>query len=359
MNCADGLGVVKAISDVGHGHAHGTQTEAADLQAGEVSLFHTVILRFATSTGSLTLGGYRGVRARHRTPGAQSCGGFLPGIGCRPHRAGALAGRIGDLPRRIFRPAEPTGRPALDAVADVAVPGRPHLLPGGRLRRCGLLDASARCRRCVTPDLASPSTGPGPRADSGVRRAGFGRRGGFGRLRGCRFDAGVRRLGRGDAPVVPRRVPGGGIADADCDCRATPVGAFGARGTGAGGCGGGRRHPRRPRALPRLGELPDLLGSVLPARNRLAWRPIGRSQTRADRRRLRDHAGVADLAGTLSGQHDRRSRPDHRQYDTAQRGVVGVRLRTGRNSDRTRAGAQPRIARPVLSSGYFRWPTTT
>ena len=214
---------------------------------------------------------------KHRASGPQSGGGLLPRIGCGPHCAGALAGRIGDLSRRTFRSAEPARRPALDAVADLAVPGGPDVLPGGRVRRRGVVDASARHRRSVAPDLAAASTGPGSRADGGVRRAGVGGRGGAASV--CTWagsDAGIRGLGGGDAPVVPRRLPGGGVADADCHCRTTPLGTLGAGRTRRGGRGGRRRHARRPPALPGLAELPAVLGSALPARNRLARRAIGR-----------------------------------------------------------------------------------
>ena len=74
-------------------------------------------------------------------------------------------------------------------------------------------------RGLLARGLASASTGPGARTDSGVHRAGVGSGGNSGRLRRARLGAGIRGLGGGDAPVVPRRLRGGGVADADCDCR--------------------------------------------------------------------------------------------------------------------------------------------
>jgi len=38
VNCADGFRIVKTVSDIGHRHTHGTKTEAAYLQAGQVSV---------------------------------------------------------------------------------------------------------------------------------------------------------------------------------------------------------------------------------------------------------------------------------------------------------------------------------
>jgi hypothetical protein len=40
MNCPDGFGVVTARAGVGDRHAHRAESEASDLQIGEVSLFH-------------------------------------------------------------------------------------------------------------------------------------------------------------------------------------------------------------------------------------------------------------------------------------------------------------------------------
>ena len=55
---------------------------------------------------------------------------------------------------------------------------------------------------------------------------------------------------------------------------------------------------RRPRALPRLAELPAVLGAPLPARNRLARRAISRPQSRAARLGVGGRAGAAGLVGT-------------------------------------------------------------
>lgn len=44
MNGTDGFSVVSAGTGVGHRHAHRTQTDASDLQTGEPSLSHAVIV---------------------------------------------------------------------------------------------------------------------------------------------------------------------------------------------------------------------------------------------------------------------------------------------------------------------------
>src|ERR1700733_3300954 len=89
---------------------------------------------------------------KHRTSGPQSGGGLLPGVGRGPDCVGALAGRKRDLPRRTFRSAESACRHALDAMADLATAGRPDLLLGRRLRKRGVVGASARPLRSVAPD---------------------------------------------------------------------------------------------------------------------------------------------------------------------------------------------------------------
>ena len=133
----------------------------------------------------------------------------------------------------------------------------------------------------VAPNLAAASTRPGARTVDGVRRAGVGSCSGVGRLPGGEFDSGICGLGGGDAPVVPRGLSGGGFADADCNCRTTPLGTFGARGAG-NGCRGGRRCLAGwPCPLSRLAQLFALLGSSLSTRNRLAQRVISGAQIRA------------------------------------------------------------------------------
>ena len=68
-------------------------------------------------------------------------------------------------------------------------------------------------------------------------------------------------------------------------------------------------------------------------------------------------AGAADLARTLSGQHDRRSRPSGAEHRAALAGNGGVRVRAGRIGDRSRAGDQPRAARRMRFSACCREPT--
>src|SRR5271163_4618185 len=202
-----------------------------------------------------------------RAPGPQSGRGLLPRVGGGPHRAGPLAGRSGDLSRRIFRSAKPARRPALDSVADLAVPGGADILLGRRVCWRSVLDPSARHRGSVAPNLAAASTRPGARTVDGVRRAGVGSCSGVGRLPGGEFDSGICGLGGGDAPVVPRGLSGGGFADADCNCCTTPLGTFGARGAG-NGCRGGRCYLAGwPCPLSRLAQLFALLGSSLSTRN--------------------------------------------------------------------------------------------
>src|ERR1700739_2831789 len=101
--------------------------------------------------------------------GPRSGGGPVPRVGCGPYRVGSLARRIGDVSRRILRSAEPARRPALDSMADLDFPGRADVLPGRRLRRRSVVDASARYRRCVAPDGAAEVTRPGARTAHGVR----------------------------------------------------------------------------------------------------------------------------------------------------------------------------------------------
>src|SRR5271166_1826485 len=216
-------------------------------------------------------------RRRHRATGPQSGGRLLSSVGRGLDRAGALAGRLRDVSRWTIRAGEPTRRPALDAVADLDFPGGSGVFPGGRLRRRGVVDASMRYRRFLARGLASASTGPGTRTDRGLHRTRVGNRGGANRLWRAWLGARIRGLGGGDASLVPRRLPGGGYADADCDCRTTPLGPLCAGRAGGGGSGNRRRHDRGPRAPPRLAKLLSVLGGAVPARNHLVLRAIGRA----------------------------------------------------------------------------------
>src|ERR1700684_2556704 len=111
------------------------------------------------------------------------------------------------------------------------------------------------------------------------------------------------------APVVSGCISAGGFADADRFCRTTPLGTLGARWAGVGRGGGRRRLASRPCALLGLAELSALLGNPLSTRNSLAERVIGESPAGTACRLLGCRAGAAHLAGSLPGQHDRRSRP--------------------------------------------------
>src|SRR6516165_12401300 len=143
-----------------------------------------------------------------------------------------------------------------------------------------------RLGRFLARGLASASTGPGTRAYGRLRRAGVGNRGGSRRLWRLRHVARIRGLGGGDAPLVSRRLPGGGVADADCNCRTTTLGTFGAGGARRGSRGGRRRLDRRSRTVRGLAELSAVLGNALPARNRLARCAIGGSHSCAARCRV-------------------------------------------------------------------------
>src|ERR1700728_2004250 len=236
-----------------------------------------------------------------RWPSPQSGGGLLPRVGGGPHRARSLAGRVGDLPRRVFRSAEPARRSALDAMADVGFPGRSDILPGGRLCRCGVLEPSACHRGSVAPELAAASTRPRTGADDGLRRAGVGGCCGVGHLWDGALDLGICGLGGGNAPVVSGCISAGGFAYADRFCRTTPLGTLGARWAGVGRGGGRRRLASRPCALLGLAELSALLGNPLSTRNSLAERVIGESPAVTACRLFGCRAGAAHLAGSLPG----------------------------------------------------------
>ena len=95
-----------------------------------------------------------------------------------------LAGSV-TYQRRIFRPAEPAGRSAVDAVVNVDLPGRANLLPGRRLRRCGVMDPSASQRGNLAPGLVAPSTCPRAGAFDRVRLADIGSCRDVREARGC------------------------------------------------------------------------------------------------------------------------------------------------------------------------------
>ena len=145
-----------------------------------------------------------------RGPGPQPGGGLLPGIGGGADRAGPLAGRIGDLPRRS---------PSVGRTRSLISPG-----PSGSRGPSKLCRPSSWSPATPPPSPgaigtrptechARPGCGTGWLACSGRRRC---------MSRWCRrcrcvwmprgggLDPGIRGLGGGDAPVVPRRVSGRG-----------------------------------------------------------------------------------------------------------------------------------------------------
>ena len=70
VNRANGLGVVKAADGVGGGHPHRAQADTADLQIGEVSLFHGTFScrRRGFVRSRRELPGYRGAVYRVELP---------------------------------------------------------------------------------------------------------------------------------------------------------------------------------------------------------------------------------------------------------------------------------------------------
>src|ERR1700733_7084610 len=132
-----------------------------------------------------------------------------------------------------------------------------------------------------------------------------------------RVDPGICGLGGGDAPMVPRRLSGGGFAHADCDCGTTPLGTFGSCVAGGGRRGRRRCLAGRPRAVSGLAELSAVLDGALPTRNSLAERVFNGFATSNACHRIGVRAMAVDLAGPLPGQHDRRSGPSRAEYRAA------------------------------------------
>ena len=247
----------------------------------------------------------------------------------------------------------------MDAVAHVDLPSCAGLLSGRRLCRRRLLGPPERTRRNVTPDLGAAPSRSRAWPVGGLRRGGVGdcrrvRSRGSGEL-----DPGIRGLGGGHAPVVSRRVRDRRCAHADSDGGPAPLG------TSRAGCGrvrpgrSRRCHTGRPHPVSAVAELSALLGAAVSARNRLAARPVSRSQGRAAGRRFGVRAVAADLARPLPDQHDRRARPSGAEHRATVGGDAGVRLRAGRTGSRFRARGQRHAEPRGMSASAVREPTAT